>query len=100
VTAKSASIKDAERKFGDCAWKAEKLTSGDLSSCPEFETGRIARFSDRTAEVSRGRSMRRRLVERDTRPKGEKQLVLNENRDNREGPNGPHLGLNGGAFKA
>ncbi len=44
--------------------------------------------------------MRRRFVERDTRSKGEKQSVLNENRDNREGLNGPHLGLNGGAIKA
>jgi hypothetical protein len=78
VTAKSISIKSAKRKSGGCAWKAEKLTSGDLSFCPEFETERIARFSDPMAEVSRGRSMRRRLIERDTRSKGEKQLVLNE----------------------
>ena len=32
MTAKSISIKGAKRKFGGCAWKAEKLTSGDLSS--------------------------------------------------------------------
>lgn len=30
LTAKSSSIKDAKRKFGGCAWKAVKLTSGDL----------------------------------------------------------------------
>lgn len=78
MTAKSVSIKDAKRKFGGCAWKAEKLTSGDLPCCPEFETERVVRFSDRTAEVSKGRSRRRRFVERDTRSKGEKQPVLNE----------------------
>jgi hypothetical protein len=78
VTAKSLSIKDAKRKSGGCAWKAEKLTSGDLPFCPEFETERTVRFSDPTAELSRGRSMRRRFVERDTRSKEEKQLVLNE----------------------
>jgi hypothetical protein len=100
MTAKSRSIKGAKRKFGGCAWKAETLTSGDLPFCPEFQTERTARSSDQTAEVSRGRSMRRRFVERDTRSKGEKQSVLNESRDNREGPNGSHLGLNGGAIKA
>ena len=78
MTAKSQSIKSAKRKSGGCAWKAEKLTSGDLPFCPEFETERIARFSDQTAEVSRGRSMRRRFVELDTRSKGEKQPELNE----------------------
>jgi len=100
MTAKSRSIKGAKRKFGGCAWKAEKLTSGDLSFCPEFETGRIARFFDRTAEVSRGRSMRRRFARRDTRSKEEKQPAPSENRDNREGPNGPQPGIIGGAIKA
>ncbi len=44
--------------------------------------------------------MRRRFVQRDTRSKEEKQPVLSENRDNREGPNGPHPGIIGGAIKA
>jgi hypothetical protein len=30
VTAKSISIKSAERRSGGCAWKAVELTSGDL----------------------------------------------------------------------
>jgi hypothetical protein len=33
--AKSRSIKGAKRKFGGCAWKAVKLTSGDLPAVPE-----------------------------------------------------------------
>jgi hypothetical protein len=32
-TAKSISIKGAERRFGGCAWKAVELTSGDLCYC-------------------------------------------------------------------
>ena len=91
MTAKSISIKGAKRKFGGCAWKAEKLTSGDLLTCLEFVTEGVARDPDRLAEVSRGRSKRRRLVERDTRPKGEKQPAFDKDRDNREGPNGPPL---------
>jgi hypothetical protein len=35
VMAKSVSIKGAKRKFGGCAWKAVKLTSGDLSAVSE-----------------------------------------------------------------
>ena len=62
MTAKSASIKDAKRKSGGCAWKAVKLTSGDLPACPELGTGNAARRSDRQAEVSRGRSRRRPSV--------------------------------------
>lgn len=100
MTAKSVSIKGAKRKFGGCAWKGEKLTSGDLPLRPEFETERVVRLPDRTAEVSKGRSRRRRFTERDTRSKGEKQPVLKTNRDNREGPNGSHPGWNGGAIKA
>jgi hypothetical protein len=30
MIAKPISIKDAERKFGGCAWKAIELISGDL----------------------------------------------------------------------
>jgi len=30
LTAKSISIKGAKRRSGDCAWKAEELTPGDL----------------------------------------------------------------------
>src|SRR5258708_2830333 len=43
MTAKSRSIKGVKRKFGGCAWKVEKLTSGDLSFRPGIGTGRIAR---------------------------------------------------------
>ena len=31
LTAKSVSIKGAERRSGDCAWKAAEITPGDLS---------------------------------------------------------------------
>jgi len=38
VTAKSISIKHAERRSGDCALKAAELTSGDLAE-PEVSRG-------------------------------------------------------------
>ena len=78
MTAKSISIKDAERKSGGCAWKAEKLTSGDLRTCPGIETGPVVRLDDRNAEVSRGHSSGGRQVERDTHPKGEKRPALHQ----------------------
>jgi len=52
---KSISIKGAERRFGDCAQKAAELTPGDLL-CVASATGGAVRHSDRSAEVSRGRS--------------------------------------------
>jgi hypothetical protein len=52
--AKSISIKDAKRRFGDCAQKAAELTSGDLL-CVASATEAAERQSDRRAEVSRGR---------------------------------------------
>ena len=39
LTAKSISIKHAERKSGDCARKAAELTSGDLARKPEVSRG-------------------------------------------------------------
>jgi len=56
MIAKSTSIKGAGRKFGGCARKAVELTSGDLRRVLWFGTEGTARFPDRVAEVSRGRS--------------------------------------------
>src|SRR3954447_11489081 len=53
LIAKSISIKDAKRRFGDCAQKAAELTSGDLL-CVASATETAERQSDRRAEVSRG----------------------------------------------
>jgi hypothetical protein len=39
LTAKSISIKNAERKSGDCAPKAVELTSGDLTRRSEVSRG-------------------------------------------------------------
>ena len=39
ATVKSISIKHAERKSGDCAWKAAELTSGDLTRRSEVSRG-------------------------------------------------------------
>jgi len=65
LTAKSVSIKDAERKSDDCALKAAGITSGDLFLCCGFATEGAARQPDRRAEVSRGRSSwQRRRPER------------------------------------
>ena len=55
LTAKSISIKGAERRSGGCARKAVELTSGDLL-CVAAATEGAARQPDRAAEVSRGRS--------------------------------------------
>jgi len=54
------SIKNAKRRFGDCARKAAELTSGDLLRVAQA-TECAERQSDRGAEVSRGhiRSCRR-----------------------------------------
>jgi hypothetical protein len=40
LTAKSISIKHAERRSGDCAWKAAELTSGGLQEA-EVSRGHI-----------------------------------------------------------
>ncbi|WP_339748299.1 hypothetical protein [uncultured Rubinisphaera sp.] len=61
VMTKSTSIKDQGSKSGGCAWKIVRLTSGGLC-CLEVEaclgtwSEKIARFSDRSTEVSRGHS--------------------------------------------
>jgi hypothetical protein len=61
VTAKPISIKSAERKSGGCAWKAARLTSGDLRRAPQ-SAERAERLSERGAEVSSGRSRREQSV--------------------------------------
>ncbi len=54
-TAKSTSIKDAERRSGDCARKAVEFTPGELS-CVALVTEGVERHPDRRAEVSIGHS--------------------------------------------
>jgi hypothetical protein len=61
LTAKPISIENAERKSGGCAWKAARLTSGDLRRAPRG-AGRAERLSDRGAEVSSGHSRREQSV--------------------------------------
>ena len=51
LTAKSISIKDAKRRFGDCARKAVELTPGDLLGVASA-TEVVERPPDRRAEVS------------------------------------------------
>ena len=51
LTAKSTSIKDAERRSGDYARKAVELTPGELS-CVTSVTEGVERHSDRRTEVS------------------------------------------------
>ena len=60
LTAKSISIKHAERRSGDCAPKAAELTSGDLL-CAAQAAELVERQADRGAEVSirHSRSCRR-----------------------------------------
>jgi len=50
---KSISIKDAKRRFGDCARKAAELTPGDLSRVASA-TENAARHPERGAEFSKG----------------------------------------------
>ena len=59
LTAKSLSIKDAERRSGDCARKAVELTPGDLP-CVASATEIVERQSDHRVEVSRGHIIRQR----------------------------------------
>ena len=56
VIAKSVSIKGAERKPGGCAPKAVGLTSGGLRRVSDEGLRGAARFSERGAGVSIGRS--------------------------------------------
>ncbi len=56
--AKPISIKDTGGKSGGGAWKAVELIAGDLRCVTDSVTEDIVRCSDRTAEVSRGRSSR------------------------------------------
>lgn len=61
LMAKSRSIKDRDCRFGGCAWKIVRLTSGGLcrveaNACVRASTEEIARSADRGTEVSRGHS--------------------------------------------
>jgi hypothetical protein len=73
LTAKSRSIKDAKRKFGGCAWKAVKLTSGDL---PHVSNSGLKESQDSLTvrqKSAEGVVTDARIDERDTDPKGQKQ---------------------------
>lgn len=54
MTAKSTSIKGAERKFGGCAQKAVGLTSGDLRRVLKTGLRRAARPSSATQKSAKG----------------------------------------------
>jgi hypothetical protein len=71
VTAKSGSIKSAERRSGGCVPKAIELTSGDLCDCLGEGTEGLGREPDRSTEVSRGRSRRREPLKARTVPSQE-----------------------------
>lgn len=99
MTAKSPSIKGAKRKFGGCAWKALKLTSGDLSSVPNSrlrgsQDSLIGRQKSAEGVVAASVCRARHSSER------RETARAGQDRDNREGPNGPRKGLNGAASKA
>jgi hypothetical protein len=55
LTAKSISIKHAERKSGDCARKAAELTSGDLTRGQKSAEGILDPTSARLVRHSKGR---------------------------------------------
>src|SRR5436190_20846237 len=57
LTAKSISIKDAKRRFGDCARKVTELTPGDLFRVASA-TAVTVRPPDRGAGVSTGHRIR------------------------------------------
>ena len=51
VTAKSISIKHAERKSGDCARKAAELTSGDLAGRQKSAEGIVGYVVGKASEA-------------------------------------------------
>jgi hypothetical protein len=73
LTAKSTSIKDARRKFGGCAWKAVKLTSGDLSAVSASGLGTPRGAPTDGQKSAEGVVTGARIDGRDTDPKGQKQ---------------------------
>jgi hypothetical protein len=56
LVAKSIFIKDAKRRFGNCARKATELTPGGLHRVPTSELGASQGVLTADAEVSRGHS--------------------------------------------
>jgi len=52
-TAKSISIKHAERRFGDCARKAAELTSGDLAGRQKSAEGIVGHGVGKASEALR-----------------------------------------------
>lgn len=76
MTAKSTSIKGAKRKFGGCAWKAVKLTSGGLLIVSNSGLGRSRDLPISEQKSAEGIVTDARTDERDTDPKGQKQFVF------------------------
>jgi hypothetical protein len=60
LTAKSISIKNAERRFGDCARKAAELTSGDLPGKAEVSRGHSRPDVDKASEALQAERRRNR----------------------------------------
>ena len=87
-TAKPISIKGAWGKFGRCAGKAVKLTSGDLHRVRDSGLGKPRGFLTAVQKSAEGvvpaseRSARHSSERRET-------AGADRGRDNREGPNGP-----------
>jgi hypothetical protein len=81
MTAKSASIKGAKRKFGGCAWKAVRLTSGDLPHVSNSGLRKSQGFLTVRQKSAEGVVTEARTGERDTDPKGQKQPVFARIRD-------------------
>ena len=100
MTAKSVAIKRREGRSGGCVAKAVKLTSGDLHCCPEGGTEEVERPSERSAEVSRGRSRQEagEAIEALRSRKVEQQLGRAVT-SGTEGLNGAREGLKGKASK-
>ena len=61
LTAKSTSIKDAERRSGDCARKAVELTPGELSCVTSVTEGVERGAADKAANLARWKSLCRQL---------------------------------------
>jgi hypothetical protein len=72
MTAKSVSIKSAKRKSGGCAWKAVKLTSGDLSVVSNSGLTMPRDIVTGGQKSAEGIVTNARTDERDTDPKGQK----------------------------
>ena len=82
LTAKSISIKHAERKSGDCARKAAELTSGDLAGRQKSAEGIVGPTSAKLVRHSRpkggatDRPSRKRGAKARTRTRGKSSMDL------------------------